>query len=238
MMKQPIWKLSACAFALLLNACASNKAYENLPINVSSSAASQTTTSATANTNTFRGVVAQRSRNSQAQRNSDVIHFNISGSNLNAVSVDGNVINLNSNNQSQRFNNALSYTKFGLAQIPSQRQNELVHSYYLAYGQTTPASSMPTTGVATYQGTAINSLNALERPATFNVNYGTKQINGDIDKQLFLNAEIIGATFSGSKDGIRMNGRFFGPNAEELGGTYSSISNPDGVVGSFGARKR
>lgn len=237
MTKQLIWKLGACSCAILLSACGGQAAYKNLPINSSSGSVSSGTTATTESTGTFRGVVAQRSRNTQTQTNSEVVNFNISGSNANTVSVDSHTINLSATSQGQRFNTALSYTNFGLANIQSSNYPELLHSYYLTYGQPTPDTSMPTTGSATYRGTAINGLNTPEVPATFVVNYGTKQIDGNINNQISLNGTILGNRFSGSKDGIRMNGRFFGPNAEELGGTYSSIRNPDGVVGSFGARK-
>ena len=47
-----------------------------------------------------------------------------------------------------------------------------------------------------------------------------------------------GNTFNGSLNGVTMQGYFFGPQAEEVGGTYSGNHNGQSYMGSFGAIKQ
>ena len=48
----------------------------------------------------------------------------------------------------------------------------------------------------------------------------------------------ISNTFNGSLNGVTMQGHFFGPQAEEVGGTYSGNHNGQSYMGSFGAIKQ
>ena len=54
---------------------------------------------------------------------------------------------------------------------------------------------------------------------------------------------INGASFSGTKDALNMQGNFYGPNAAEMGGTFKGVyAIPGGdllhVNGSFGAKRQ
>ena len=112
-----------------------------------------------------------------------------------------------------------------------------------AYGSVTPVADMPTTGTATYKGFAFvgHPVFAFEAKdsmgASFNVNFGSKKITGDIDmgsgQKINLAGDISGASFSGTSGNTEMRGNFFGPQAAELGGVFSGA-----LSGSFGAKKQ
>ncbi|QMT30884.1 transferrin-binding protein-like solute binding protein [Alysiella filiformis] len=84
----------------------------------------------------------------------------------------------------------------------------------------------------------------------FDVNYGEKTITGTIKDDakeaadIALQGKIDGNSFEGSKAqkyngkdvNVEMKGRFFGPNAAELGGVFNSRENDD-ILGAFGAKK-
>ena len=63
-----------------------------------------------------------------------------------------------------------------------------------------------------------------------------------IPNTLALGGTINGASFSGEKDGIAMQGNFYGPKAAELGGVFKGTTIDDGLItnftGSFGATKQ
>lgn len=252
MKKQLIWKFSACACAALLSACASNEAFEDVPLGTN---ASGRTRGGATSKEEIGGVSVKRINNAQTGQVTELgRQMVLAGSNVNTVVVDGHTINLTTSrnaaaNSSQDFydsgiRNKYSYVNFGAYNAPKDNQN---HAYALAYGQITPANAVPTTGTATYEGNAIinpltsNSINAIEGTSSFEVDYGNKQINGDVTTyggvRYQLGGIITSNSFSGNRNGIQMQGRFFGPKAEELGGTFHSTNNINGVMGSFGAKK-
>lgn len=84
----------------------------------------------------------------------------------------------------------------------------------------------------------------------FNVDYANNVISGTIKDDakkaadIMLEGTIKGNSFEGSKAqkyngkdvDVEMKGRFFGPDAAELGGVFNSRSNDD-ILGAFGAKK-
>lgn len=84
----------------------------------------------------------------------------------------------------------------------------------------------------------------------FDVDYGKKTISGSVKHDagtaadIALQAKIDGNSFEGSKAqkfngkdvNVEMKGRFFGPNAAEMGGVFNSRENDD-ILGAFGAKK-
>lgn len=253
MTKQFIWKLSACACAVLLGACASSEANENLPLGTNASSLSRTGQN---NNTAFGGIAVKRVSNAETQQvTQPARQMVLSGSNIDSVVVDGHAIDLRvdrtTENNSQYIygrNSVSGYSYVNFGAYHAQKDN-LNNAYALVHGQITPVSSVPTTGTATYTGHAIinprrnnvNSLNVIWGRSSFDVNYGSKQISGDIttntNTTYLLGGTITGNSFSGTRDGIHMQGRFFGPNASELGGVFNSINNINGVMGSFGAQK-
>lgn len=254
MTKQFIWKLSACACAVLLGACASNEANENLPLGTNASSLSRTGQSS--NNTTFGGISVKRVSNAETQQVSELGKQTVlSGSDVDSVVVDGHAIDLrvdrttaNSSQYIYGRNSVSGYSYVNFGAYHTQKDN-VNNAYALVHGQITPSSSMPTTGTATYTGHAlinpmrnnVNALNVIWGRSSFDVNYGSKQITGDIttyaNTKYPLSGTITGNSFSGTRDGIHMQGRFFGPNASELGGVFNSINNINGVMGSFGAQK-
>ena len=130
----------------------------------------------------------------------------------------------------------LKYARYGyIEQDMKNSKQEWQNFYYLGQKST----SVPTSGSATYRGTALHSSRLGDDPtrasAQFNVDFGTKKLTGSINNQLNLNADIQGAEFRGtSAAGVQTTGSFFGPNAAEMAGIY----NGNQVHGSFGATKQ
>ena len=157
---------------------------------------------------------------------------------------------------------SMQYSRFGsLLRGQSNRNNgDYVNSYYyFSIGEVTPASSMPTSGTAHYSGFATDSTE-VERRAYFNVDFGAKTVDGTMSSVLDaqgndlgavafrLHGNINGSSFEGSRvqteinnstDIMHMKGRFYGPEAKEMGGVYygqNGAYSPN-VTGSFGAKK-
>ena len=57
--------------------------------------------------------------------------------------------------------------------------------------------------------------------------------NAGIYKDTEIYAKINGNKFAGSKNNVTTEGKFFGPNAESIGGTFHDKNQ--GLVGSFAA---
>lgn len=135
---------------------------------------------------------------------------------------------------------ALSYLSYGIWTHASTASSLTSKTYFL-YGQPTDATSMPTTGTASYQmivsahelGTgagAAPEVIHLSGTATMNANFGT----GAIDTILTVGpslpltgtGKISGDQFAGSFTGPgsltdgKFNGGFFGPSAKEAGYTF------------------
>lgn len=124
----------------------------------------------------------------------------------------------------------LAYTRYGYI-----REGVDGTPHLFAQGVTT--TNMPTTGTATYTGSAAHLQNGQIGlvDARFNVNYGTKNLTGTVGTTA-LSATITGNTFSGTHaNGISTTGRFYGNNAAELGGTYRNANGS--VAGAYGAKK-
>ncbi|MFL1731392.1 transferrin-binding protein-like solute binding protein [Moraxella oculi] len=123
----------------------------------------------------------------------------------------------------------LAYTRYGYV-----REGKTGEAYLFAQGN--PTTKMPTTGTATYTGQGVHFENGANSNvnASFQVNYGDKNLSGTVGN-VSLKAIITGNTFAGNQGGISTKGQFYGANAAELGGTYR---NADGsVAGAYGAKK-
>ena len=112
-------------------------------------------------------------------------------------------------------------------------------------GQVTPVSSMPTSGTASYSGFATDDA---WRKANFSVDFGAKTVEGQLISTSNPNVvaynlfgSINGSSFEGTKiegrNELKMKGRFYGPNAEEIGGVYNGRDGNNGIMGAFGATK-
>ena len=143
----------------------------------------------------------------------------------------------------------LSYTRFGL----QMDNTDSLQYRAFAIGSLTPIADVPTSGTARYAGSSVFSSSASSyhtEPANFDVDFGAKTVHGRIHSGLGMpnavmefGGTINGASFSGTKDALNMQGNFYGPNAAEMGGTFKGVyAIPGGdllhVNGSFGAKRQ
>ena len=143
----------------------------------------------------------------------------------------------------------LSYTRFGL----QMDDTDSLQYRAFAIGSLTPVADVPTSGTARYAGSSVFSSSAISyttQPANFDVDFGAKTVHGRIHSGLGMpnavmefGGTINGASFSGTKDALNMQGNFYGPNAAEMGGTFKGVyAIPGGdllhVNGSFGAKRQ
>ena len=107
-------------------------------------------------------------------------------------------------------------------------------------GNATQAASMPIegkvgyTGDATYRKLGIGN-NIEFGTSVFTADFVAKNVKGDLtfsDKKIGIEANITGNEFTGSKDGYKADGGFFGGDAQYLGGVYEG----NGVQGTYGAK--
>lgn len=155
------------------------------------------------------------------------------------ITVDGKTITVAYPNISS--GRKLEYSRFGsYADFTSNKAT------VFSIGDIVPAEQMPTTGQAVYNGLAAASTNGgvgkfNTGTSAFNVDFGAKTVNGIVSveaKTAALEGKISGGSFSGVKDGISVEGNFYGPNAAELGGVFNGTQGSNQWIGSFGASKQ
>ena len=148
--------------------------------------------------------------------------------------------------------NIMSYVRFGFHTEFGGAGNDKQH-YVFALGDPTPTDKMPTSGDTYYIGLSTFAMGTNPEFRTglssFHVNFDEKTIDGEVygDSRvnpIELGGKINGNAFSGSKDGVEMQGHFYGPQAEQVGGIFKGtatdipgIDEPTPVMGSFGARR-
>lgn len=142
-------------------------------------------------------------------------------------------------NEDISASNHLSYSSYGIV-----RDNINKQKYLFAQGVPTPPEIIPDNGGAYYQGHvlhgAINGDTVSEGKAIFAIDFSIKKLTGQIKAsgEIFhLEANLRkDATFGGlSRAGTAVQGSLFGPNADELSGTY--LNTEQNFHGSFGASK-
>jgi hypothetical protein len=155
----------------------------------------------------------------------------------------------------------LSYARFGYwIDLALSTPNNIVNYTYFAAGMETPALSMPSSGTATYAGTTVGKMidNANTSfdffgKVNLQANFTTSSISGNVHSltasptappitSISLNSgdisgnQIINGTTSaaGGLAGA-WSGRFYGPAAEEVAGSYTIGGGTLQGWGSFGA---
>ncbi len=115
------------------------------------------------------------------------------------------------------------------------------------FAQGKATDNMPTSGSATYTGRALGAIEGISArsfvtgDSEFTVKFGAeKSVHGKLNNwevadmpDLEFDAKINGNSFEGNG----AKGKFFGPNAAELGGVLNTTHNGKAVGGSFGAIK-
>jgi hypothetical protein len=158
----------------------------------------------------------------------------------------------------------LSYVTYGAWQHSHQgTSTQDFETSFFVFGIRTPTDDMPRTGSATY-GTVVDGfwadstgLSALNGAGNVTADFGSGQVNGsfaiggvNVNTRAARNLDtftgtgsISGNTFSGSFNGTGSNykgdwdGGFFGPAAEELGGTFRVTDGGNQAVGVFVGKK-
>ena len=128
-------------------------------------------------------------------------------------------------------------------------------------GRLTPSSDIPTTGTATYNGGVTGQLKeagglftSVGGTSTLTANFGSKGITGSFDNlkrydnstwvtSAAVNANwgagtnAISGTIAGEGKNGNINGAFFGPSAQEIGGNWTLNGGGDKAAGIFGGKK-
>lgn len=258
--KQIFWKLSACACAVLLTGCGS----DGNAVVVSHSSHTTSTQTATNQTNSNTqnpqttetvditkavssnekfggyGVIKGKAMKS-VDKNTIIVEgktiklYNPSMENLGNGWFEGEVDGAN-----HSFNNNYTYVTFGAYETRSS-------SDVLANGELTPVGNMPNSNTVHYVGNSLyeepSSKQWYRGTAELTVDFGAKKIAGELlpnanqstHPKYELEGDITGNAFNGEKNGVKMQGHFFGPNAEELAGTFNDTKA--NLKGAFGAKQ-
>lgn len=117
-----------------------------------------------------------------------------------------------------------------------------IDGYVFTQGEETPKANMPKTGTATYNVEGVfvaNGQTSTSNGHTLNVDFANKTVNGDVAPNVTItNAKIDDNEFEGravyNGRAAELEGHFYGPDAAEIGGAYSSSS----FSGAFGGKKQ
>lgn len=202
---------------------------------------------------------------------SDVKRHVINNGNMDEITIEGKKIYLNlpgtelngfvhtphSAAETTSIGKQFKHLRFGSYINWTTWPQGVVPAYSFAVGHITPDADVPAGGRASYKGNALvsptghktgDSGGFFQSYAAFDVDFGGKTINGRLDyngndaHNIHLSGTIHGASFSGERDGVSMQGNFYGPQAAELGGTFSGPITINGVAnhasGSFGAARQ
>lgn len=149
----------------------------------------------------------------------------------------------------------LDYAKHGNYMAPNINGESVSVIFYQGYE--TPKQNIPTSGKAHYKGVAVqsvidvrnqrNNATSVEGKSEFDVDFAQKTIKGQItpnDKK-YSNTQLAGKLqenkiIGNDVNGYRsMEGRFYGPNAEEISGRYDIVDpSKQYINGTFGAKKQ
>ena len=140
-----------------------------------------------------------------------------------------------------------SNVRFGAIESQDPSQDDIL--FYNGY----PTTSMPSSGVVTYRGDSIISANTDKLPdedylkgsSSFTADFGNKKLTGTLSTHnkdvAKIDANISGNGFSGTAKSDLLNsqgkaeGKFYGENAKELGGSANANDNSWGAA--FAAKK-
>ena len=141
----------------------------------------------------------------------------------------------------------VAYKNSSFGAIRSQHENAKDYLFYNG----NPTANMPTTGTASYEGRSILSAANIESDDDYlkgtsrlNANFADKTLTGSLNFNeaiINVNSRISGNSFTGSANSFaligtgKVEGKFYGNNAKELGGMVSA-ANQWGAA--FGAEKK
>lgn len=130
--------------------------------------------------------------------------------------------------------------EFRVAHIDGAAAGLLPVNGVAVVGNATEAANVPTEGRVGYTGDAtyreLGQGKAVEfGTSVFTADFVAKNVKGDLtfsDKKIGLEGAINGNKFSGTKDGYKADGGFYGGDAQYLGGIYEG----NGAQGTYGAK--
>ena len=200
---------------------------------------------------------------------SDVVVHALQSNTLDSIVIEGKTISLNLPGHEL---NGFTHTSHSTTEITGvgKQLKHLRLGYYINYikapqgeqpaysfviGSPTPISDMPTGGTAKYNGYAVvkpigsgEHAGFIQSYSSFNVDFANKTINGKLDyngnanDNIHVSGSISGTSFKGTHEGVTTQGNFYGPQAAELGGTFSGPITWKGMktnaTGAFGAAKQ
>ncbi|MEG9482556.1 Slam-dependent surface lipoprotein [Mannheimia sp. HC-2023] len=155
----------------------------------------------------------------------------------------GNIVSGGFTNLQNSIINGVTYKNFTVsgAKFTNVKFGH-IDGYVFAQGDVTPKSNIPTTGSATYNVDGVfvaNGQTSTSRDHKLNVDFANKTINGNVAPNVAVtNAKIDGNEFDGKAvhngKSAELEGHFYGSNASEIGGAYSSSD----FSGAFGGKKQ
>ncbi len=143
---------------------------------------------------------------------------------------------------------------------PNEQRIFGVGSYWIV-GRLTPYADIPTTGTATYSGKVMGSLinngtglfTGLDGTTSLTANFANKTVAGTFDNlkksdgSIWVNqanvnanwggANAISGTIAGGGKSGNINGAFFGPQVQEIGGNWTLNGGGDKAAGIFTGKK-
>jgi len=116
-------------------------------------------------------------------------------------------------------------------------------SIYFAFGDRTPPSEIPISGTATYDARTLGQQSSSGFPFSLNADFAQRSISTQISQgtlfsvsgsALFQNNGSFGIPLAGTAGPLAatgtMNGAFFGPHAEQVGGVFSVQGTGGGLI--------
>lgn len=190
--------------------------------------------------------------------NGDINKLVVGNTSINLLPVKPNakgIVAHTQGNVTMNVGHSLKYAKHG--NYMSANLNGESASVIFYQGYETPKDKMPTSGTATYRGVSVhsfvdaansrNSNASVQGRSEFKADFGAKRITGTItpDQQLRYGKINLAGSISGNNivgDSVNgyqsMEGRFFGPNAEEISGRYDVVEPGKRYInGTFGAKR-
>lgn len=190
--------------------------------------------------------------------NGDINKLVVGNTSINLLPAKPNargVVSHTQGNVTMNVGHSLQYARHG--NYMSANLNGESASVIFYQGYETPKDKMPTSGTATYRGVSVHSFVDAANPkrsnasvqgrSEFKADFGAKRITGTITPDQVLRYgkinlagsingnNIVGDSVNGYQS---MEGRFFGPNAEEISGRYDIVEPGKRYVnGTFGAKK-
>lgn len=203
------------------------------------------------NNNTNNGTISGKAFIVHAENNIET-NVNINSNNINTLNINGKTFGLSNpnitagsfvTNYTEKQDSIISGTHLRYAKYGYIGDDVSDKEYLFYQGTKTPVANIPTKGVVNYEGHSFhicaNCDDDYLGKSKFTADFGKKTLTGSVNNShtnVALNATISGNGFSGTTNGTKVDGAFFGNNAQELAGYY--LNEGQKFAGGFGATKQ